>query len=606
MITSTGQFINNNITETGKVLFSGSITEDGESLLHSPLYSIPCTANIVLSGETVSNTGEIFNVNGQLVASGEMKIIQTGLKYEIVGTSKVIISDSAQEIKSHHKIFSFPSTGNIVASTKSEVGFIMPVDGERSTRLQLAVIFKNNIYLQDRDYNLVFIYNPSFVPNAGLVSGYCLSKQDITTRAGLVFGGKGKINTRCSISVAAQMVAAGSEIISVASSYKTYSFIASSGYSELITKRAPLISTSKVVLSGSKSIANSYFNLIGESGFLTSSPVDIISLGRPGYLLKSKAGIVLYNNEASISRSLNLDTASQIVINSLSKQEGFYKAKRPLKLNEYPFINTNGLDEVAVYLGIYRLPGETDGNFYGRIKRLAKIKYGIDYETCTESINEQLGNSLSPIMKIECDLPFTFEINEEFIEIRIFNHDGSVKSYTKVFTNIQNITLNNGNSIYGPLIKLLERIPTDIKVTIIDDDYRNINRELIFKSSNFNINRLNIISNKRSIIKMEHKDGAILSGSIKDDGSSMINRVYDLQSINTYGSYYLDEKQNYLELFAETIQPFSMSFIEYKKTFIIYKSNINIVPINNYIKYGISNNFINLLYLLLDNKVIAS
>jgi hypothetical protein len=457
-----GRNISNNISETGEYYFS-NVSETGTSqtigVITGPLYSIAPTGSIAINGNIEIHEGYfVLDKQNGIVLDGASNIspVMVGPKCIVDGLCNVTIAGTKNSIFTHDKKYLIEALGKIVGSSKSKLGFIIPVDKDRKKRLQLAVIFTTNLsLLPTKDYNLKYIYNPSLVPNGIMLAGISFDYQEVIAKSGIVAGIiNGKINTaRFHNSVSYNIISGNSKIYN-SISHQAISNIVSYGYSSYSTNRAPQHILSKVVLDG-KTIINVTYNIKGVSGILASSPSNMVSLGgTEGYCIKSSCEMILYNENVKINKVLNINTLSQIIIDSKSLQESFYKTSRALKLNEYPFINTNGLDDVAFYLGIHRLPGETDENFFSRIKRLAKIKYGINYETSVESINEQLGNSLEPILKIECDLPFTFELTEEYIEIKIFNSDGSQKSYTKIFTNIQNTIDNNGVTVYSPLVKL--------------------------------------------------------------------------------------------------------------------------------------------------------
>jgi hypothetical protein len=66
------------------------------------------------------------------------------------------------------------------------------------------------------------------------------------------------------------------------------------------------------------------------------------------------------------------------------------------------FITTNNLDDIAIYLGINRLPGETNVDFLSRIKRLAQLRYSTNQDILVKSIAAQVGLGYRPAMSIEC------------------------------------------------------------------------------------------------------------------------------------------------------------------------------------------------------------
>lgn len=634
MNTSTGKFVNNNISEIGEYYFSG-VSETGTTqvindVVIGALYSLSASGEIVLTGAEIQHS--VYSVSdniGNITVAGSTDIftIVTDPLYSIASTGGIVLPETDQDIFSHSKIYSLAPTGQIATFSASEVGLLISPDDETTgndeleptvpgdgDRLVSAIIFKDNININNVspidgsiiDYNSTFINNLEDVPIGAIVFRSTFNNSDNLAISSIVLNcSKTRASVNSSLQTIGSVAVTGAALHVKGNRIASLSGIAIDGYSEISTAHESVEQISNIVLRGANVKINSSRNNILSAGIVINSPSDSVTLGKPGYAIKSTSGIIAYNNFPLILNTRNNNLISNIVLSSKTTQQVLSKGKRPLRLNDYPFVTTNGLDDVAVYLGVYRLPGETDNNFLSRIKRIAKVKYGTDYKTSIESINEQLGNSLVPLLKIESVYPFTINITDEYIELVSFNNDGSKRSYTKVFTNIQNIISSNGVTIYSPLIKLLERVNDDFSITILNEEYKEVTRESIFRGNNFKTSLKNIINKKRTKISMSNSNCSILPSSFKDDGMYMIERVSDIQSINGYGKYFFDEDLQYLELFADNVQPFSLTFTEYEKSFIIKKANINAISISNYIKYGISNNFINMLFLILNNKVIS-
>lgn len=561
MISTLGRYINNNTSETGLVVLNG-ISETGQDIIfedvHSPLYSIATTGSIV--------------------------ILKTD---NILGNGKVTLS----------------SRSSIFASklTKESNGNYYPTDYSFTIR-------ENPLLTGERTYNLLYKYNTKYQRPLGIgVLGYkeYIAFDDMTSVASIVSTGVTRYNTAIKLAEPIQLVIDGISQIVIA--YKLNSLINLCISSASETKTFTSF-TSKYggIFGGNKTKINISVSYDTLSSFVLGSDNNDLYLGGTGYSLKSNSQIIL-DGATIINRSVFLSRNVDIIFNDKCEQVFTQKGKRNYSLSKYPFINTNYLDEVAVYIGINRLPGETDNLFFARIKRLAKIKYGLNYETSVNSISEQLGHELIPMAVISSELPFKIDINDEYFTIDIFNQNGTKKDHISIFINIQN-TINNNITIQSPATKIIDRLQdnTDIQLRIIDNSFIDIKREEIFRCRNYKNNNINIISNKRSNIEFTKKNAKILPGTIYNDSIYMRNEVSDLQSLKISGQYYFDKETSYIELMESSVSPFGISFIEYKNNFVIYKTNINLISITPYIKYGISDNFINITEQLLNNKTLAA
>jgi hypothetical protein len=101
------------------------------------------------------------------------------------------------------------------------------------------------------------------------------------------------------------------------------------------------------------------------------------------------------------------------------------------------FTITNFLDDVALYLNLIRLPGETNEDFTSRIKSFSTVKFGTDYLTQIQSVMLQTGLKKTPIIELTSPDPYKINIDGEFIEFRSYYKDaekyGTLKNYFKVF-----------------------------------------------------------------------------------------------------------------------------------------------------------------------------
>jgi hypothetical protein len=185
-----------------------------------------------------------------------------------------------------------------------------------------------------------------------------------------------------------------------------------------------------------------------------------------------------------------------------------------------------------------------------------------------------------------------------YITIKSFSASG--EKYNKVFINSVSAS---GNQQSYPLIKLktLLDADSDFTVTVIDDTLLNITREQLLTISNFKHKQL-IISNKYTILDAKK----ILPSSLSSTSFTLNTQVSSVQDIKKYGDYFYDIDSNYLELFDASPEPFIISFIEYNPIFVLSATDINLLSLSNYSKYGLSDNFINMLELVLQERGIGS
>jgi hypothetical protein len=266
------------------------------------------------------------------------------------------------------------------------------------------------------------------------------------------------------------------------------------------------------------------------------------------------------------------------------------------------FVSTNKLDDIAIYLGITRLNGETDNDFASRIKRLSKIQYGLNYETSVKSISEQVGLRQQPVLKIYSDTPYTATFDTNRLTITSYPASGSPQ-FISIFINIPTTIDLNGNVVTSPLKKIYDILSSNtlFTVTIIDNEYEKITREQLFRNRNFKLEQA-VVSQKRSIIT----SNSILKDTLLSDSNLLSNSVSDIASLKNGSDYYFDADTNYLELGSDSFNPFIISYTEYTKSFIMYKSNFNIIPITQYINNGITDNLANIIEMIINGRSVGT
>lgn len=244
------------------------------------------------------------------------------------------------------------------------------------------------------------------------------------------------------------------------------------------------------------------------------------------------------------------------------------------------FTVTNNLDDVAIYIGLTRLPGETDEAFTSRIKRFANIRYGIDTRTSVRSIMEQVGLKMTPAAKITCSKPYSFTISQDYITLESF---GASAEYVRIF-------IHDINNIPD---KVYERVlaTNGFNIEILDADaWSNLGKETLFRNSNIKIEQ-EAVSRKRTIFKTSR----MLDGTFKSTSPYITTKKDSPQDIRRIGDYYIDYEINYLEIYNDPTDVFGVTYTSYEEYSILYRTEFNLIPISNYSKYGISDNYISIL-----------
>ena len=251
------------------------------------------------------------------------------------------------------------------------------------------------------------------------------------------------------------------------------------------------------------------------------------------------------------------------------------------------FTVTNNLDDAAIYLGLARLPGETDELFSSRIKRFASIRYGIDYEKSTLSVLEQIGLKATAIAKISCIHPFTFSISQDYVSIETYPVSGS--------NEVVNIFINHSGAL-GQRIQDRVAANSSLTLDIIDSSlFQTVNRETLFKGSNFKLVQT-AVSNKRQIL-----DGAVIPGSISSSSQYTARKRDSLQDLVRAGDFYIDYETSLLEFFSAPSNPFTLTYKAYSDA-VMYFTEFNLLSLDSYYKYGLNDNFITLLSKYLTGK----
>lgn len=245
------------------------------------------------------------------------------------------------------------------------------------------------------------------------------------------------------------------------------------------------------------------------------------------------------------------------------------------------------LDDAALYIGLLRIPGETDEAFFSRIRRMSDNPYGITYKDSTRSISEQCGIKLLPIARLSYDNPYTININNEYV---IFETENSI---TKIF-------INTPCPIMHKVRNILTR-NSDIQFTILDDElFDTVTRETIYRISNA-YNRESIITGQHNRLDCDH----IYPGSLTLEDKTYNETSLSIQDIYNNNEYYVDYNIGYIYFKSTYVNPMIVRYTEYSNVFIFYKAEFNLLQIDSYIKHGISDNFTSIIKALLNGRALG-
>lgn len=263
------------------------------------------------------------------------------------------------------------------------------------------------------------------------------------------------------------------------------------------------------------------------------------------------------------------------------------------------FVTTNNLDDIAIYLGIHRLPGEINGDFLSRIKRLAKSRYGTDQKTLVKSIIDQIGLEYKTAVSITCIHPFTATVDNVSIILKSFPTSGD-GDYIRVFINNMSHASQPDTFPLRKLIATLDRFPS-FTLSVIDESLLDSCRESILSLSNFSIKQ-DVVSGKSTILDADK----IIDNSIHTLSPLMSRRVNSLNDLSIAGDYFFDNTSGYIELYDTYPSPFVVTFKEYNPIFNVLVSDFNLLSFDANSRYGMSDNFINMLELLMTGRGIGS
>lgn len=256
----------------------------------------------------------------------------------------------------------------------------------------------------------------------------------------------------------------------------------------------------------------------------------------------------------------------------------------------------NNLDEVALYIGLERLSFETDEEFYSRIKEFSKYRYKVDYYNQVHSIPIQVGLKSYKVFDIKCkhnniDIKYKVDISWDYFIIENFPEDTSLKEYIRIFIGTPDCTVEK-------ITNILDKSKT-FKVEMGLERFKRLPCKFLIRDTNIGIGR-DYIDNQ--YINLTHKN--IVYDSEKSNNPTIHSvKKESLQDLKNYGDYYIDYKLGYIQSFSSIDYPFFFMYKYYKPFFTVEATYVNLIPLNEIAKHGITDDLIKYIDTLLENKV---
>lgn len=336
----------------------------------------------------------------------------------------------------------------------------------------------------------------------------------------------------------------------------------------------------------------------------------------------------------------------------------------------------NQLDEIGLYVNLSRLAGETDEDYFARIKLFTKWGYRTNYKTQAHSIPIQAGLRTFPVCSIECTLPFECILDWEYLTLENFpenilfsdgvtshhtqlshrniqdsndrytikflpdtfckNRKTSVsqilvkgdyvldcnagvidvfndpntpisfdikyelkKEYYRIFVNTDISTVNNVDVSIINKIRLTLANSATLTVNVPDESKIDTHQNFLIRSKNTEV-FTDYVSSKYQNLTNRH----IVKGSFTPANDTYCrSRKASLQTLKVSGDYFLDEEAGYLQTLSVVDTGFYATYKFYEPKFIIEGTELNLVPLNILTQYGVTDELINMLPYILDQKV---
>jgi len=253
----------------------------------------------------------------------------------------------------------------------------------------------------------------------------------------------------------------------------------------------------------------------------------------------------------------------------------------------------NNLDELGLYLGLERLDYERDEDFFDRLQKIVKWKYKTDYNTLVHSIPIQLGLSTENLLTIETkspNIPFKCSIDWEYFTLEDMDPSKAFedREFHRIFINTEDSTLEK---VFNAL-EFSETFKIDLKKL----QFKTSNFKNIVRGTNYFITTENIQQTKSLANKNIVKGTEILEGSL------LTERVDNLQELSYSHQYFLDYENGFIQTYSPLPRPIKISYYYYKPKFNIEHTDVNLMPVNVFAKYGLTDELIELAPYLLANQ----
>lgn len=245
----------------------------------------------------------------------------------------------------------------------------------------------------------------------------------------------------------------------------------------------------------------------------------------------------------------------------------------------------NNLDETALYLGLERLDSETNESFNNRIREFGKWKYKTDYLSQVHSISLQLGLSVDKIVKLRSDYDFECKLDWEYFTLE------NSQEYLRVF-------IGELDSRLYKILNVIDNSST-FRYTLYSNPASATLCKFLVRNSNVKVYQDYLVSNRYNL---RYKN--IIPGSITCSNRFLLrNEKLSIPDLKKDGDYFVDYKNGYIELFYPDFNGEYITYKHYDTSFYLESTELNLSPMNNITKYGITDELINNIPYLLNNRV---
>ena len=252
----------------------------------------------------------------------------------------------------------------------------------------------------------------------------------------------------------------------------------------------------------------------------------------------------------------------------------------------------NNIDELALYLGLSRLDGETNDELTNRIKIFPKWKYKTDYYTQVHSIPIQLGLNTNVVGRItnlrgnkyQCNIDWDYFTLKEILS------DGSTGEYIRLFLEGKFDTIQT-------IVNVINNSLT-FRCTVYNSVDLNTNLTYLVRNRNIKIDKYTVTNKYDNLGKKD-----IVPGTLRVNDPSYRKIVASIDLLKRSGDYYIDYKTGFIQTYDTTTDTTDIVFQYYDPTFSLETTELNLIPINRLFAYGITDDSINVIPYLLNNII---